>query len=165
MTTVLANPLVIVTLTVNRYVSLTQGTMVTTGAVPDVVANLTQDGGGRAKMLANSAFEVDQSNKDGDKPVDILFRILPGPNGAEYTAIDLIIKNLQNIDEGGESWIDVKVGSGSNANEVTVTDKARKKDVTTSITYGVYVIIRPKSAGVDYPVGDFGMIDPLFTNR
>lgn len=155
-------PEAIITLTVNRYLSVTQGVMTTSGANPDVVADLIQDGNGRVRKHGANAFEVDGSNEHGNNPVDIRFRILP--EGA-YRALDLVVKNLQNIAEGGPSWDTVKVGSGANDNEVTVTDRTCKQPTTTSITYGVYVLIKPKSPAADYPVGDVGVIDPFITNR
>lgn len=162
----LANPDAIVTLTVNRYLSVTQGVMVTSGANPDVVADLTLDANRRVTKLSNNAFEVTGSDDQGSRPLDIQFQVLPAD---AYAAVGLVIKNLHNIDEGnqhlGKPWADVKVGSGTNDNQVTVTDKARKKNTTPSIPYGVYVLIKPKAAAADFPVGDVGVIDPLWTNR
>jgi hypothetical protein len=158
----LVNPEAIITLTVKRYLSVTQGVMTTSGANPDVDAVLIQDGNGRVRQQGANAFEVSGSNEHGNAPVDILFRVLPC---GDYRAVDLVVKNLQNIPEGGPSWDTVRVGSGTNDHEVTVTDKARKQPATTSITYGVYVLIKPKAAAADYPVGDVGVIDPFITNR
>lgn len=154
----LANPEALITLTVRRYVSLTQGEMVTSGAHPDVEADLVQNANGRARKQSNHAFEVDGSNEQGNAPIDIRFRILP--DGA-YDAVGLVVKNLQNVAEGGTAWERVRV----NGNEVTVTDRARKKDPTPSITYAVYVLVSPRVPTEDFPVGDVGVIDPLITNR
>ncbi len=88
----LTNPEAIITLTVNRYLSVTQGVMTTSGANPDVDADLIQDGNGRVRKQGNNAFEVSGSNEHGNSPVDILFRILPE---GSYKALDLVVKNLQ----------------------------------------------------------------------
>ena len=36
---------------------------------------------------------------------------------------------------------------------------------TPSITYAIYVVIKPRAAGDDFPLGDIGVIDPLWINR
>lgn len=155
----LAQPDAIIELAVNRYLSVTQGLMGTSGANPDVVATLIQDAKGRIKKQGTGGlFEVTGSNAQGSNKLDVLFRILP-PEA--YDVVDLVIKNLQNIDEGGTAWDNVR----KNRNEVTVTDHARKQDPTPSITYAIYVVIKPRAAGDDFPLGDIGVIDPLWINR
>lgn len=159
----LGNPDAVVTLTVDRYLSVTQGVMTTAGANPDVTTALRPGGNSRVSRQGNNAFEVSGGNPQGNNPLDLQFEVLPCDR---YTAAGLVVKNLHNISEGGvTSWDDVRVGSGANDNTVTVRDKAPLPAGTPSITYAVYVLIRPRHPGADLPVGDYGLIDPFFTNR
>lgn len=152
----------IITLTVNRFVSVTQGKMVTSGANPDVISALTLSGG-RVSRLSNHSFEVTGGNPQGSNPLVVQIEVLPAD---AYAAVGLIIKNVQNANEGGViSWDSVNVGSGANDNKITVKDKAPLPAGTTSIVYELYMLIKPKYAVADCPVGDIGLIDPLWTNR
>jgi hypothetical protein len=158
----LTNPDAIITFTVGRFLSVTQGTMVTSGASPDVTSALVQ-GGGRVSRLNNNSFEVAGGNPQGNNPLVLQFEVLPAD---KYAAVGLIIKNLHNVSEGGvTSWDSVNVGSGVNDNKVTVTDRVPLPAGTASITYEVYMLVRPKQAVDGFPIGDVGLIDPLFTNR
>jgi len=155
----LAQPDATIELDVKHFLSVTQGLMATSGADPDVVATLVDDAKGRVRKLGKGGaiFEVDGSNASGNK-LDIRFRVLPID---DYDAVDLIVKNMQNIDEGGTAWDNVRFSR----NEVIVTDHARKKDPTPSITYAIYVVIKPRATRNDFALGDIGVIDPLWTNR
>jgi hypothetical protein len=156
----LANPDAIIQLTVNRYLSLTQGKMVTTGAGPDVTTTLVQ-GGGRVTRLSNGAFEVNGGDPQGRNPVVIQFEVLPPDT---YAAVGLIVKNLHNVPDGGNSWDQVVYPGGVNDNKVIVRDRVPVPQGA-PISYELYVLIKPKAAAADFPVDDIGLIDPLFTNR
>lgn len=157
-----ANPDVIITFTVNRYLSVTQGTMLTSGANPDVTTSLVSDLTGRVSRQSNDTFEATGSDPQGNKPFVVQIEVLPAD---AFSVEGLIIKNIQNINEGGVAWDDVRVGSGQNDNKVTLKDHGRKPASVTSIAYELYLLIRPKQEIVDFPVGDVGLIDPRWTNR
>jgi hypothetical protein len=153
-------PDAIVTLNVVRYRSVTQGKMLTSVADPDVTCTLTQDAGGRVKQTGPDRFEVSGGDPQGKNPLSVQFRVLPE---LDYAAAGLIIENLHGTADNG-SWDSVTVGSGTNDNTVTVTDRVRLPQ-STPIEYRVYVFVRPKQAIADFPVGDVGLIDPLWSNR
>lgn len=158
----MANLDVVITFTVNRYLSATQGKMVTSGANPDVITNLVSDTTGRVSRPSNDSFEATGSDPRGNKPFVVQIEVLP----ADAFAVEaLIIKNVQNISEGGVAWDDVRVGSGGNDNKVTLKDHGRKPVNVASIPYELYLLIKPKQAIADFPVGDVGLIDPRWTNR
>jgi hypothetical protein len=151
------NPDVIIRFTVNRYQSVTQGTMLTSGADPDVLTLLVTDGGGRVTRPSNGSFVATGSDPGGNKFV-VQIEVLPEN---AYAVEDLIIRNLHNVNEGGVAWDDVKI----NNNKVTLTDHARKPANVVSIEYNLYLLIKPKQDIAGFPVGDVGLIDPLWSNR
>ena len=152
----------IITLTVNRYMSITQGKMVTSGANPDVISALTQNTGNRVTRLNNGSFQVTGGNPQGNNPLVLRIEVLPKD---DYAAVGLVIRNVHNISEGGVvSWDSFNVGTGANDNSVVVKDNAPLPAGTSSITYELYMLIKPRAAVADLPLGDIGMIDPLITN-
>jgi hypothetical protein len=157
-----ANPDVVITFAVNRYLSVTQGTMLAPGANPDVTADLVSDATGRVSRRSNGSFEATGSDPPGNNPFVVQIEVLPA--GA-FAVEDLIIRNVHNISEGGVAWDDVRVGSGANDYTVTLKDRGRKPANVASIAYELYLLIKPKQAIADFPVGDVGLIDPLWTNR
>ena len=157
-----ANPDAIITLTVNRYLSVTQGTMVTARANPDVTSALVADAGNRISRKSNNSFEITGGDPHGNNPLVLRIEVLPAES---YAAVGLIVKNVNNVSEGGiTSWDSMNVGNGAHDNSVTVTDKAPLPQGTQSITYELYMLIRPKANAADYPVGDIGLIDPRISN-
>jgi hypothetical protein len=157
-----ANPDVVITFTVSRYLSVTQGTMLTKGANPDVTTDLVLDAAGRVSRPNNGSFEATGSDPQGNNPFVVQIEVLPAN---AYAVKDLIIRNVHNINEGGVAWDDVRVGEGLNDNKVTLKDRGRKPVNVASIAYELYLLIKPKQAPADFPVGDVGLIDPLWTNR
>lgn len=156
----LPNPDAIIRLTVNRYLSATQGRMLTSGANPDVTTTLVQ-GGGRVNWLSNGAYEVTGGDPHGNNPLVIQIEIQPAE---AFAAVGLVVRNLYNVPDGGNAWDQVSVGSGANDNKITVRDRVPLPQGN-PISYELYVLIKPKQAAADFPVGDVGLIDPLFTNR
>lgn len=153
---------VVITFTVNRYLSVTQGTMLTSGANPDVTTALIFDASGRVSRPNNGSFEATGSDPQGNNPFVVQIEVLPA--GA-YAVESLIIRNVYNINEGGVAWDDVRVGSGALDNKVTLKNRGRKPANVGSIAYELYLLIKPKQAIADFPVGDVGLIDPLWTNH
>jgi hypothetical protein len=83
-----------------------------------------------------------------------------------WDLLSLIIENVSNVSEGGViSWDQVVVGIGVNDNKITLRDRAPLPVGTSFIAYELYMLIRPRNAGADFPVGDVGLIDPVFNNR
>ena len=158
----LAAPDVVITFTVNRYLSVTQGTMLTSGANPDITTDLVSDTTGRVSRPNNGSFEATGSDPQGNNPFVVQIQVLPA---AAYAVENLIIRNVHNVSEGGVAWDDVRVGSGLHDNKVTLTDRGRKPANVASIAYELYLLIKPKQAASDFPVGDVGLIDPLWTNH
>jgi hypothetical protein len=157
-----ANPDVVITFTVNRYLSVTQATMSTSGANPDVTTALVFDATGRVSRPSNSSFEATGSDPQGNNPFVVQIEVLPAD---AFAVEDLIIRNVNSVSEGGVAWDDVRVGSGANDNKVTLKDRGRKPANVPSIAYELYLLVKPKQPGADFPVGDVGLIDPLWTNR
>lgn len=155
-------PDAIITFTVKRYLSVTQGTMVTSGASPDVTTNLIQDTTGRVSRLSNGSFEVTGGNPQGNNPLVVQLEVLPYN---DYAIEGLIIKNLSGVSEGVAKPFDpVIIHTGRDDNKVTLTDLVAVPSGV-SITYGLYLLIKPKQPGADFRSSDFGLIDPLWTNR
>lgn len=156
-----ANPDVVITFTVTQYQSVTQGTMLTSGASPQVTTALVQDSTARVTRLNNGAFEVSGGGPQGN-PLVVLLEVLPAD---AYAVAGVIIRNLNSVNEGGTAWDQVIVGSGSNDNRVTLRDVARKPTSVAAIDYELLLLVKPKQFSADFPIGDFGLIDPLWTNR
>lgn len=154
-----SNPDAVITFTVNNYVSVTQRTMLTSGSTPDVVTSL-QDQSGRVTRVSNGSFKVSGSSPTGNALV-LQFEVLPGDL---YAIERLIIKKLSNISEGGVVWDMIIYGSGGNDNKMTLRDIARKPSAA-AIDYELYLLIRPKQSPEGFPIGDLGLIDPLWTNN
>jgi hypothetical protein len=155
-----SNPDATVTFTVANYMSVTQGQMSTSAGTPDVTTAL-QDTSGRVTRNSNGSFTVSGSSPTGNVLV-LQFEVLPY---GSYSIVDLIIKNISNINEGGVAWDSIIIGSGANDNKVTLRDIARKPSTATSIDYEIYLLIRPKADMTWFPIGDYGLIDPLWTNN
>lgn len=165
MATVLTNPDATITFTVKRlrFRSATQGlVMVTSGSDPDVITALTSDSTGRVSQRNNNEFELSGSGPQGNK-IDLEFVVEPED---EYTAVDLVIKRITSTSEGGVAWDDLKIHNNGKKNTIAVKDHGRVPNPTQQpITYEIYMFIKRNSAGDDYPIGDIGVIDPLWTNR
>lgn len=146
-----------ITFTVNRYLSVTQGKMLTTGAFPDVEVKLLSSGSGRVTMNSNKSFEVSGGTQAGNQLV-LELQVLPS---RLYDAVGLIIRDPSNANAGSAFWDDCRVGNGSNSHIVTVRDKG-KVDAGIPITYELYFLIKTKDpAGA---LSDYGLIDPKIIN-
>ena len=156
-----SNPDAVVTFTVNNYVSATQRKMLTTGPSPDVVTALVSDASGRVTRNSDGSFSVSGSAPGGN-PLVLQFEVLPE---GLYAVAGLIIENRSNTNEGGVAWDSIIIGNGTNDNKVTLRDIARKPSTATNIEYEIYLMIRPKQDPPWFPIGDFGLIDPLWTNN
>jgi hypothetical protein len=159
-TVLTSNPDTVITFTVNNYVSVTQGTMSTSASPPDVVTALVSNTSGRVTRVSNGSFTVSGSAPGGN-PIVLKFEVLPE---GVYSLEGVIIKNVNNINEGGVPWDQVIIGSGANDNKVTLRDFARKPS-TDPVDYRIYLLICPKQNPQGFPVGDFGLIDPLWSNQ
>ncbi len=155
-----SNPDATVTFTVNTYASVTQRIMSTKTEPPDVVTALQDNSGGRVSRVSNGGFTVSGSAAQGN-PLVLQFEVLPAD---AYAIEGVIIKNLSGISEGGTPWDTIIIGSGANDNKMTLRDVARKPSTATSIDYEIYLLIKPKQATTNLPVGDYGLIDPVWTN-
>jgi hypothetical protein len=156
-----SNPDAVITFTVDNYVSVMQRKMLTAGMSPDVTATLVSDSSGRVTRVSNGSFTVSGSAPGGNH---LVFRLEVLPAG-DYEIKGVIIKNLSNTNEGGVAWDQVIIGSGANDNKVTLRDIGKKPSGVTSIEYQLCLLIKPKQDPEWYPVGDFGLIDPLWTNN
>ncbi len=156
-----SNPDATIRFTVSNYVSATQGTMSTKPANPDVDTELVAGSSPRVTKNNNGSFSVSGSTNSGN-PLVLQFEVLPA--GA-YEIKDLIIKNLNNINAGGTEWDTIIFGQGQHDYKVTLRDLARKPSSVASIDYEIYLLIKPKQDPESFPVGDYGLIDPLWTNN
>lgn len=159
--TLTSNPDAVITFTVNNFVSVTQRTMSTSTSTPDVVTAFQDNSGGRVTRVGNGSFRVSGSSPTGNALV-LQFEVLPGDL---YAIERLIIKKLSNISEGGVAWDSIIYGSGANANKMTLRDIARKPSSAPAVDYELYLLIRPKQDPDGFPIGDLGLIDPLWTNN
>lgn len=155
-----SKPDAVVTFTVNNYVSVVQRKMLTSGENPDVTTVLVSDASGRVTRVNNGSFSVSGASPTGNH---LVFQLEVLPAGV-YEVKGVIIKNLSNTNEGGVPWDDVNIGQGANDNKVTLRDIGKKPSGVTSIEYELCLLIRPKQDPEWYPVGDYGLIDPLWTN-
>jgi hypothetical protein len=160
----LTNPDAIIRFTVERFISVTQGTMMTSGAVPDVKSTLVDDYNGRVKMLSNSSFELTGADATGRNGLWLQLEVVSDDQDVSYDVVEMIIKNVNNVNEGGDAWDQVKVGNPKD-NMVTLRNHGRKPDPVSSIPYEIYLLIKPVGTVPGYPIGDVGLIDPLWTNR
>ena len=159
----LANPDAVITFTVNRFRSATQGqVMLTSLQNADVTTNLTVNATGRVTRKNNNEFELSGGDPHGNNPIVLHLVVLPKD---EYAAVDLVIRKVTQIAEGGTAWDDRKVGNGNNDNIISVIDHGRVPDPAQPITYEFFMLVRRRNTGIDYPFGDIGVIDPLWTNR
>ena len=147
-----------ITLKVDRFISVRQGTMWTSGTSPEVTATLTANPSGRASQSSNHSFEVTGSTPGGS-PLDLRIEVLPF---AQYEAVGLIVTDPSGTVAGSAHWDNCKVGDGANANAVTVRDWCRKGAATPPDPYRLYMLIKTKVP--DGQLGDYGLIDPLITN-
>lgn len=146
-----------ITLTVNNYKSVTQGTMLTTGTSPDVTAELLAGGSSRVTKTSNNSFEVSGGAPAGNHLV-LQIEVLPA---GTYDAVGLIVRDPSNVNAGSNYWDDCRVGDGSKTHIVTVRDKG-KVDAGSPIAYELYMLIKKKLP--DGPLSDYGLIDPKITN-
>lgn len=154
--------LAVIEFTVKNFISLRQrGIMQTSGSNPDVDTRLTLDAKNRITQQGNAAFTFDRA---GGAPVTLAFAVFGADPNEEYTAVDLIVQKTTADDDGGGVWDSRVVGNGPNANTVYVRNRGRP-DHKPVITYSIYLLVRRVDAGADYPLGDIGVIDPLWTNR
>ena len=116
---------------------------------------------GRNGCQGRRSFSVSGSTNSGN-PLVLQFEVLPA--GA-YEIKDLIIKNLNNINAGGTEWDTIIFGQGQHDYKVTLRDLACKPSSVASIDYEIYLLIKPKQDPESFPVGDYGLIDPLWTNN
>lgn len=153
------NPnLAVIEFTVTNFVSVRQGgRMVTSGQSPDVTTSLSVTPP-RVSRQSNSVFEF---SSGGGPPVDLAFAVLPS---GEYAAVGLIVQKVTADDDGGGVWDRLTVGNGPNDNVIYVRNTG-KPTTLPPITYEIYMLIRRRDAGGDYPFGDIGVIDPSWINR
>jgi hypothetical protein len=158
----LASPDAVITFTINRFLSATQGqVMLTSLSNPDVTTDLTVNTTGRVTRKSNNEFELSGGNPHGN-PLTLHLVVLPK---ADYAAVDLVIRKVTPVAEGGTAWDQLTIGNGANDNVISVRDHGRVPDPAQPITYEFYMFIRRRDAGSDYPFGDIGVIDPLWTNH
>lgn len=152
--------LAVIEFTVNNFVSVRQGgVMRTSGMTPDVVTSLTVNTTPpKIAQPNNSTFEFTRA---GGPPVSLAFVVQPE---ADYAAVGLIVQKLTSGSDGGGVWDQVTVGNGPNDNVVYVRNTG-KPDASPPMSYEVYLLVRRRNAGDDFPIGDVGVIDPLWINR
>jgi hypothetical protein len=144
----------------NRFVSVLQGKMMLTADPPmDVVSDLAVNTNpARLSRPANGIFEFAAA---GGPPVQLTFAVLPKE---QYAAVGLFVRRTSADPDGGGVWDNVIVGNGFNDNVVYVRNKGRPSHLPPA-TYEVYMLVRRRDAGEDYPTGDIGVIDPVWINR
>jgi hypothetical protein len=165
MAILLANPDAVITLTVNRFLSATQGqVMSTAGSNPDVTTALSIDTTGRVSWRSNNEFELSGGDPQGNHPITLHFVVL---SKEIYAAVDLVVRKLTPISTGGTEWDQLTVGNGANDNVIAVRDHGRVPSPTQPITYEFYMFIKRRRMDndEDFPFGDIGVIDPLWINR
>lgn len=154
-----SNPnLAVITLTVNRFVSVLQGTMMLTADPPKDVDSDLLVKPSRVSRLDNSTFEFVAA---GGPAVQLAFAVLPAE---DYAVVGLFVRRTSADPDGGGVWDNVIVGNGFNDNVVYVRNKGRPSHLPPA-TYEVYMLVRRRDAGEDYPAGDIGVIDPVWINR
>jgi hypothetical protein len=155
------NPnLAVIEFTVNRFVSVRQGAMMFTADPPkDVVSSLASNTTPpRLSMPNNDTFDFLVGN---GPPVQLAFAVLPGD---EYAAVGLFVQKVSADPDGGGVWDGLTVGNGINDNAIYVKNKGRRQDLPPS-TYRIYMLVRKRNSGEDFPLGDVGVIDPVWINR
>jgi len=152
--------LAVIEFRVHNFSSVRQGgKMLTSGANPDVTTSLSVNTTPpRVSRLNNDAFEFTVA---GGPPITLAFAVVPDD---VYAAVDLIVQKVTPDDDGGGVWDRLAVGTGPNDNVIYVRNKG-KPDHAPPMTYQVYMLVRSRHAGGDFPFGDIGVIDPLWNNR
>jgi len=149
----------LITFTVNTFVSIRQGKMMLTADPPkhvssDLTANTNPS---RLSRPNNDTFDFTVGN---GPPVQLMFAVEPY---AEYAAVDLFVQKVTSGNDGG-AWDNLHVGTGQHDNVIYVRNKGKPADAG-PFEYRVYMLIRRRDAGADYPLGDIGVIDPIWINR
>ena len=83
----------------------------------------------------------------------------------EYAAVGLFVQKVSSADDGGNVWDRVTVGNGPYEHVIYTKDNGKPTSSSSDIEYRIYMLIRQKNAGADYPLGDIGVIDPSWINR
>jgi len=159
------NPhLAVIEFTVNKFVSVRQGAMMlTAGSPPDVTTDLSANASGRVVRTDNDRFVF---NKSGGPALDLAFAVFSSDTSIEYAAVGLIIQKVTSAHDGGGVWDPVvTVGNGPNEHVIYAKNKGKPDSSLPDIEYRIYMLIRQKHAGADYPIGDVGVIDPSWINR
>ncbi len=146
-----------ITLTVDNFVSVTQGMMVTSGANPDVRTAVSAHA--RVVRTSNDSFAVSGGSPGGNVLV-LRIEVLPS---LLYDAVGLFIRKLSDVDVGPDDWDDYRVGTFLNSNAVTLRDWCKVPSGSTAVDYEIYMLIKRKAASAGFPLG-IGLIDPKITN-
>jgi len=143
-----------------RFVSVLQGKMMLTADPPkDVVSDLSVNTTPpRLTRPDNGTFEFAAA---GGPPIELAFAVLPAE---QYAAAGLFVRKTSPDPDGGGVWDNVIVGNGVNDNVVYVKNRGKPAHLLPA-TYEVYMLVRRRDAGDDYPLGDIGVIDPVWINR
>lgn len=158
------NPhLAVIEFTVNRFVSVRQGSMMlTSGSPPDVTTDLRLNATGRVTRTGNDEFV----QSGGGPPVDLAFAVFSSDPTIEYSAVGLFAQKVTPVDDSGSVWDPVvTVGNGINEHVIFVKNKGKPDPTVSEIKYRIFMLVRQKNAGADYPLGDIGVIDPSWINR
>jgi hypothetical protein len=153
--------LAVIQFAVKNFVSLRHGAMMLTADPPkDVASSLTtSEAPPRVSMPDNDTFEF---IRGGGPPISLAFAVLPED---EYAAVGLFVQKMSSEDDGGGVWDGLTVGNGPNDNVIYSRNTGRPVPSMPPITYKIYMLVRRRNAGADYPVGDIGVIDPVWVNR
>lgn len=107
-------PLAVIQFTVNRFVSVRQGTMMYSADPPKDVTSSLASNTSRVSMPDNNTFEFDVGV---DPPVQLAFTVLPY---ADYAAVGLFVQKVSADPDGGGVWDRLTVGHGPNDNDIYV---------------------------------------------
>lgn len=159
-----SNPhLAVIEFTVKRFVSVRQGSMMlTSGSPPDVTTDLRLNATGRVTRMGNDEFV----QSGGGPPIDLALAVISSDPAIQYAAVGFFVQQVTAVVDGSGVWDPkVDVGNGPNEHVIFVKNKGKPDPGVPEIKYRIYMLIRQKNAGADYPLGDIGVIDPSWINR
>ncbi|MBT9490907.1 MAG: hypothetical protein IV107_00850 [Paucibacter sp.] len=152
-----------ITLTVNSFVSITQGWMQTGGVNPAVTVQLDAGSSPRITLNNDSSLNVTGGDPTGSKGLALTITVVPAltkPVTPNFSVVGLIVKQTTGGASIANAWGSYSVGPGGNV--LQVNDNAVVPGASGSVSYEFYVLIQTPSAPGS--LGDFGLIDPRITN-
>ncbi|MCV2370503.1 hypothetical protein [Roseateles oligotrophus] len=154
-----------ITLTVNTFISVTEGAMQTGGTNPNVGVQVDAGSSSRVTLNNDGSLRVTGGDPTGSKTLTLNVTVLSAntdPASAYYPVVGLIVKQTTVGAEVSNAWGSYTVGTGAAFNTLQVLDKDTVPVGAGSVSYEFFVLIQtPTAAG---SIGDYGLIDPRITN-